>query len=198
MDSRNTLNTLSKYPYAVAGIAIIVAIIALWFTATDSRQREFALEELQQDLEIVNQNEKSAKGLSEDLANLDKFYEPIKNRLVDLNNTTEILAYLLRAEEESGVNMQDPKEEDISPLKILADEDYADFKPTADDRMVAKYELIIEGTFPGVLTFIDKVFNGPYFVKIPSFEMGRETKFSPKHVRMAFNMSILGRRGSSE
>tara|TARA_B100001248_G_scaffold220746_1_gene176622 strand:+ start:67142 stop:67744 length:603 start_codon:yes stop_codon:yes gene_type:complete len=200
MASEDAVDTLSKYPYAVAGVAIIIAVIFLWFTAEDSMQKDNRLMDLEQAVRIVEHNERSSEGLDRDLKNLEKFHESIVERLVEVDNATEILAFFLRAEEESGVKMKDPKEDDITPLKTIDEEDYddEDFELSPDDRMIAQYQLTIGGTFPQVLTFVDKIYNGPYFVNVSSFEMGRETKFSPKHVQMALKVNILGRRGDSE
>jgi type II secretory pathway pseudopilin PulG len=176
MNSADLVASLKKHPVSVVCVLIAVVCAVLLYVRSGSiakSQAELAASSTQAARMIANV--RSAAGLPEHVAEMQAFSKEVEGRLMKAGQLAVNLQYFYKLETENEVKLVgDPRQ---GSLKTNARTQYAG----------VPFSVTVQGTFPHVMNFLNRVQNGRHFCRINSAGF---TKVGGTAADMSLTLSI--------
>ena len=188
------LKLLKRRAFAAVCIVLTVGLLVAYFMRLDllddTRNK---IDTLQKEAGNMKRNLRNAVGLQEQLADLKVLLSIVDARLVRPEELASNLQYFYRLESATGVKILLLRQ--ISaPTPSGASGGSPSSKPSYGP---VSYSVIVEGSFPQVMSFLTQLERGPHFNRTLSFTAQRGATDSPTGIRTGtvvvnLNVELLG------
>ena len=192
----NVLKFLKRHAFAAACVVLTVGLLVAFFLRMDLLDvARMETQRLQNEAENMKRNLRNATGLKEQLADLKVLLSIVDARLVRPEELASNLQYFYRLESSTGVKILLLRQ--VTPPAPAETGGSAGASKSAVTPI--SYSVIVEGSFPQVMSFLTQLERGPHFNRTKVFTAQRGAADSPEGIRtgtVVVNLSIelLGTR----
>jgi len=167
VDKDAIIDVIKRYPIATLGFLVaLIAIIVIFVRGDLSTPLEAREVELNSEINVLEANAKNAIGLEADIEELESLVEVVEGRLFDADQRAINTNFFYRLEGLAEIQMKgvnsvpgaDPALDKKGPneLKLF-------------DHLL--YDLAVEGTYPEIVSFVEKVEQVSAFLRVTSLQI---------------------------
>lgn len=163
ISNEQVLTLIKKNPIATVCVMVILAVFGgMYYRSGDADTAASQLEEKSREGRRMENNIKYSAQLKEQLAKVEAANQQIEHRLVRVSDLASNLQYFYKLEADTGTKLVDLRQIGIPKLE----RGQRKGPKTAFDPV--NYSVAVQGTYPQLVSFLQRVENGEHFSRVQS------------------------------
>ncbi len=181
MTTEDLVERIKRHPLQIACGAIVLACALLYYFRMDVISNiETSLDDATRKSNRVEDNIAAGASLDDHLSTMNAFVSQLGPRLVHPADLADNLKYFYKLESETGVTLGDLRQS-------------APGAKGKDSLFVGVgYDVMLSGTFPQVVSFINELEHGERFFRLRNFNLQRGRDVGRPTLMLSMNIELLG------
>lgn len=184
MTFRDIIERIKRYPVpVVCGLIALVCLVNFNFRMEMLSELQIQRDEASRQAGQMDENIVASSTLEEHVNEMKKLLAELEQRIVRTSELEVNYSYFYRLESETGVALADLGQAATPPPARGAQK--TAFVPVG-------YNLILSGSFPRIIAYLNELENGSRFYRLKSFNLQRGREANQTTVTLAVSLEQLG------